>query len=144
MLRAELGGRLKRVSTLPASRRRLRLRVALGRDQLELTGGLDERDADDVGAAQRHHDAERLVVDRLDSVHAEPGGKHPVEGRRGAAALDVAEHGAAGLFAVGTKRPRSGLYRKAVTVLPDQLKVAGSGPAGRLSHWDLLALRSAG
>src|SRR5437764_8049637 len=55
--------------------------VALGRDQLELAGGLDQRHPDDVGAAQRHHHAERLVVYRLDRMHAEPGGEHPVERR---------------------------------------------------------------
>src|SRR5258705_8850684 len=62
--------------------------VALGRDQLELAGGLDQRHPDDVGAAQRHHHAERLVVHRLDRVHAEPGGQPPVERRRRAAPLD--------------------------------------------------------
>src|SRR5271165_2802355 len=73
--------------------------IALGRDQLELAGGLGERHADDVGAAQRDHHAERFVVDRLDRVHPEPGSQHPVERRRRAAALDVAEYRAAGLLA---------------------------------------------
>src|SRR5260370_24085580 len=73
--------------------------VALGRDQLELAGGLGQGDTDDVGATQRHHHAERLVVHGLDRVHAEPGGQHTVERGRSAATLNVAEHGAAGLLA---------------------------------------------
>src|SRR6202034_3316688 len=65
--------------------------VALRRDQLELAGGLDDRDELDLGAAERHHRAERLLVHRLDRAEAEPGREHAVERGRGAAALDVDE-----------------------------------------------------
>src|ERR1700746_3932635 len=67
--------------------------------QLDVTGRLGQRHADDVGTAQRPHHPERAVADRTDRVHAVPGGQHPVESGRRAAALDVAEHRAAGLLA---------------------------------------------
>ena len=51
---------------------------------------LEQRHAHDVGAAQRDHDAELLVGDRVDGLQAEPGGEHAVERGRRAAALDVA------------------------------------------------------
>jgi PAS domain S-box-containing protein len=73
--------------------------VALDRDELELAGGLGERDADDVGATQRHHHAERLLIHRRHRVQTEPGRQHPVKGGRRAAALNVAEHRAAGFLA---------------------------------------------
>ena len=81
------------------SRRRPRPRRTARGDHLDLAGRLGQRDADDLGTAQRHHHAERAVADRADRVHAEPGGQNPVERGRRAAALDVAEHRAARLLA---------------------------------------------
>jgi hypothetical protein len=48
----------------------LRLGVLVGRDELELTGALDQRDPDSPGTAQRHHRAVATVGDRL----ADPAG----------------------------------------------------------------------
>src|SRR5690242_12074696 len=61
------------------------------RDGLELGGRLREVDQLDVGAAQGGHLAPLALVCRVDRVQAEPGGQHTVEGRGGAAALDVTE-----------------------------------------------------
>src|SRR6266536_4287507 len=47
---------------------------------------------------QRDHHAEGTVMDGLDRVHPEAGREDPVEGGGRATALDVAEHGAAGLL----------------------------------------------
>src|SRR5437763_201527 len=77
----------------------LGLGVALLRHPLGLAGRVGQRHAHDVGAAQRHHRPERAVADRADRVHAVPGGQHPVERGRRAAALDVAEHRTAGFLA---------------------------------------------
>jgi hypothetical protein len=51
----------------------LRLGVLVGRDELELTGALDQRDPDSPGTAQRHHRAVATVGDRL-AVAAGPDG----------------------------------------------------------------------
>ena len=56
-----------------------------------------EGDPHDLTGLQGHHRAEGAVVDGVDGGDAEAGGQHPVEGRGGAAALDVTEDGHARL-----------------------------------------------
>ena len=56
---------------------------------LPTAGG--QRHPHDLARLQRHHRAEGAVVHRVDGGDAEAGGEHPVERRRRAAALDVAE-----------------------------------------------------
>jgi hypothetical protein len=56
----------------------LRLGVLVGRDELELTGALDQRDPDRPGTAQRHHRAVATVGDRLDGWLATPVDLSPI------------------------------------------------------------------
>src|SRR5674476_113877 len=58
-------------------------------DRLERPHRFGQRDPDDVGAVQRDHHAEVLVVHRVSGVQAEPGRQHTVVCRGHSAALQV-------------------------------------------------------
>src|SRR3954453_22668331 len=62
-------------------------------DRLQLRRRLSEVDQLDVGAAQSGHLAPLALVRRVDRMEPETRGEHPVEGRRGAAPLDMTQHG---------------------------------------------------
>ena len=66
---------------------------------LQLGGRLVERDVDDAVALQRGHAAEAALVDEVGRLQPVARREHAVARGRGAAALDVAEHGHARLEA---------------------------------------------
>src|SRR5438105_4247233 len=68
-------------------------------DRLELRGRLRERDARDLGAAQRRHLSPFLFRDHVGGVDAEARAEHAVECRGRTPALDVPKNGGAGFVA---------------------------------------------
>ena len=73
------------------------------------------------------HGAEILVVDGFDRVQAEAGGENPVERGRGAAALDMTEDRAAGLFA-GALLATAGVVFNRVNVVLFAMNLKGPMP----------------
>src|SRR5690606_38653252 len=93
------------VSTLLPPEQHLRLVVAVRRDLLEPVQRRRQVHLDDLGALQGDHLPEPALGDQVDGAHAEAGREHAVEAGGGAAALDVAQHGAAGLDPGGVLDP---------------------------------------
>src|SRR2546429_7300178 len=71
----------------------------LGRDDLERTGGLLERHADDLVAPQRRHLPPVRSRDEVGGLVAHPDAQDPVEEGRGPAPLHVTDDGVARLDA---------------------------------------------
>src|SRR5208283_1438042 len=72
--------------------------VAAFGHQLELAHGIRQRHPADILPPQRHHLAVLARMRGVGGVDPEPGGQHPVVGRRRAAALHVTKHGHPDLF----------------------------------------------
>ncbi len=58
--------------------------------------GIDQRNRDNVGAAERNHDAEFAFVNLVDGADSVARRQHAIEGAGRASALDVSQHDVAG------------------------------------------------
>ncbi len=128
---------------VPARRRlaeeRARDVVPVGRHGLQFRRRFVERTGDDVVTAECGHLAELPGIDEIGRLEPETGGKDPVAGGGGSAALDMAEHGDARLVA-GTRLDLfpepfadAALGEQLVAELVDLSLVVGAGQLAALA-----------